>query len=308
MPALLLHLTAVERLTAGGTLSAPLMHALKEDVEYLRLGAALPDLPYFDGVRGGLGWLRSADTIPFYVRLFHGRAPVAMGLKMAELVAMGALVGSDAGLAFVCGYFTHLCLDRALHPMIERLVALHRRPKESVYAAHRRIEWLQARFYTRSVHGGADLIGDRALRAQFQVTKHGLPARGIGRGFYEVVRLASQETFNEAPPKAQVDGWVRGLFMAGVVLSSPLGRAWRLPASSNLTYREMFRGDQFDLAAEVDRALAMSRDVLERVLRFIARGSFTPRSRQRFMEEFPEGSVEACAPLPRHQTSQAGAG
>ena len=49
-----------------------------------------------------------------FSQLFHIRAPVLLGLKMAELVSLGALVGTDAGHAFVAGYFTHLVIDRAL--------------------------------------------------------------------------------------------------------------------------------------------------------------------------------------------------
>src|SRR4051812_41599375 len=102
MPALLLHLTAVERLAAEASLLTPQMaRALDEDLEYARLGAALPDLPRFSGMRGAIEPFSPADEPSRFAQLFHLRAPVLLGLKMAELVSMGALVGTDAGYAFV---------------------------------------------------------------------------------------------------------------------------------------------------------------------------------------------------------------
>src|SRR4051812_23815936 len=127
MPALLLHLTVIERLAADSRLlPPPLARALDEDLEYARLGAALLDLPRFDGLLALAEGVRPRDEPTRYAQLFHMRAPVAFGLKMAELVSLGALVGSEAGHAFVAGYFTHIALDRALQTLEDRLVERHR--------------------------------------------------------------------------------------------------------------------------------------------------------------------------------------
>ncbi|HEX8539226.1 MAG TPA: zinc dependent phospholipase C family protein [Cystobacter sp.] len=296
MPSLLLHLTAIERLAANpGELPEDFIRALSEDLAYARFGAALPDLPLCDGLIGGLGANFSGRDWPPFARMFHERAPVALGLKMAELVAAGALVGTEAGLAILAGYFTHLCLDRALHPRVDELVLRHRRRGEHALVAHRQIEWTQTLFYLRELHG-ADLMGSPRLRSRFQVTKSaGMPLKGIGRGIYELVRLASQESLQQAPTKAELDGWVRGLYLGGLYLSSPLGRMRALPAWSQLSFQELYRNDSFDFAAEVERAVEQSRAVLRRLLAFMARGIFTPRARSRFLAEFPEGNIGARA-------------
>jgi hypothetical protein len=83
--------------------------------------------------------------------------------------------------------------------------------------------------------------------------------------------------------------------MTGVLLSSPLGRTRALPAYSQLSFRELYRHEGFDFAAEVDSALEQARLVLRRLLVYMARGTFTPRMRARFLEEFPEGTIGACA-------------
>ena len=296
MPSLLLHLTAIERLAANpGDLPEDFVRALSEDLAYARFGAALPDLPLCEGVKGGLSACYSGQDWPHFARLYHEKAPVGMGLKMAELVAAGALVGTEAGLALLAGYFMHLSLDRALHPRVDSLVIRHRRRGEHALAAHRQIEWTQTLFYLRELHG-VDLVGSPRLRSKFEVTKSaGFPVKGIGRGIYELVRLASQETLQEAPTKQQLDGWARGLYLAGLYLSSPLGRMRALPAWSQLSFQELYRNDGFDFAAEVESAVEQARAVLRRLLAYMARGIFTPRARARFLEEFPEGTIGACA-------------
>ncbi|MGA9519837.1 MAG: hypothetical protein WBV82_00150 [Myxococcaceae bacterium] len=296
MPALLLHLTATERLAADARrLPSPIARALHEDLEYARFGAALPDLPRYAGIRGGLAPFSPGRRPTHFARQFHGYAPVAMGLKMVELVGMGALVGKEPGLAFVSGYFAHLCLDRVMHPLVETLAARHREPKESIDAAHARIDWLHALFFLRDLHG-RDMAGNPYLRSKFQVTKRSWGAtRGVGRGLYELIRVASQETLQRAPAKLEVDNWVRGLFLYGTVLSSPLGRLRRLPTHSNLTWRELYQGPDVDVPAAIDRAQTLTRDVLERVLTIMNRGHVTARMRARFLDEFPEGANDACA-------------
>ncbi|CAM3497337.1 hypothetical protein G4177_11155 [Corallococcus sp. ZKHCc1 1396] len=296
MPTLLLHLTAIERLASHPEgLPADWVRALSEDLPYARFGAALPDLPLCAGVRGGLSLLLPEAGWPPLARLYHERAPVGLGLKMAELVATGALVGTEAGLAILAGYFTHMALDRRLHPLVDALVLRHRRKGERAWDARRQVEWAQTLFFLRE-QDGTDGVGTARLREKFQVVKsEGIPLRGIGRGIYELVRLASQERVGQAPTKAELDGWVRGLYVSGLLLSSPLGRVRALPAYTQLSFQELYRNDQFDFTAEVDAALDVTRGLLKRLHGYMARGTYTPRTRARFFEEFPEGTLGATA-------------
>ena len=107
MSALLTHLTAVERLAAHvNALPAEFAQALGEDLEYARFGAALPELPRFGGMIQGVDTWLARGHRPHFTELMAARAPVHFGLKAAELVANGALIGVDAGLAWLAGYFT----------------------------------------------------------------------------------------------------------------------------------------------------------------------------------------------------------
>lgn len=116
MPAIFTHLTAVERLAAHvNTLPAEFTRALGEDLEYARFGAALSELPWFGRMSLGLDAWLGKGTPPHFASLFSTRAPVAFGLKAAELVSNGALVGVEAGLAFLAGYVTQVAVARALY-------------------------------------------------------------------------------------------------------------------------------------------------------------------------------------------------
>lgn len=296
MPALLLHLTAIERLAAeASALPATMARALDEDLEYARLGAALPDLPRFSGLKALIDPFQVPDVPSRFAQLFHIRAPVSLGLKMAELVALGALVGSEAGHAFVAGYFTHLVVDRALQPLEEKLLQRHRRTGETPLQVQRRIEWTQALLYLREVHG-EELLGTSALRPKFQVTKRqGLPLGGIGGGLYEIIRLSSREVLGEAPAKGDVDSWLRGLYVYGRLLASPLGRIKTLPAYSNLSSLELYKSSEIDVAAVLERALLDARQVLTRLSDYMARGSFSRRSKARFLAEVPESVLQPSA-------------
>jgi hypothetical protein len=289
MPAFLTYLTAVERLSAHvNSLPPEFSRALGEDLEYARFGATLVELPWFSGLKLGFNaWLGHGGP-PSYTRLMRERAPVAFGLKAAELVSNGALVGTEAGLAFVAGYFTEVCVSRALEPLMQSLLVTHSKPGESGAAARHRIEWAQSLALMQDLHG-SPLVGTGAIRTKMQIRKAS-GARGIGRGLYELMRVSSQEAFGEAPSKLEVDGWVRGFFLFSMALSSPLGK---LKVGGNAGgSRELYRGPGIDVFAAVDKGLDASRDALTVLGSMIRRNNFGARSRFKLLEVCPEGSPE----------------
>jgi len=290
MPAFLTYLTAVERLSAHvNSLPQEFSRALGEDLEYARFGAALVELPWFGGWKLGLdAWLGYGRAPPF-ARLMRERAPVAFGLKAAELVSNGALVGTEAGLAFVAGYFTQVCVSRALEPLVQSLIISHSKQGESSSAARHRIEWAQSLALMQDLHG-SPLVGTPAIRAKMQIRKAS-GARSVGRGLYELMRVSSQEAFGDAPTKLEVDGWVRGEFLYALALGSPLGRL-KASFGGALTQKELYRGPGIDVFASVDKGLDVTRDVLTALGSMIRRNNFGSRSRFKLLEVCPEGSPE----------------
>ena len=290
MPSLLTHLTAVERLAAHvNTLPVEFVRALGEDLEYARFGAALPELPWFGGWAMGLdAWLGRGDA-PHFAQMMTSKAPVAFGLKAAELVSNGALVGSEAGLAFVAGYFTQLCVSRAVEPAMQALLASNAHKGESPRRARSRIEWSQSLFLMQELHG-SPLVGTPAVRSKLQIRK-GYALKGIGGGLYELMRVSCIEALGEAPSQWEVDGWVRGLSLFSLALGSPLGRLGAIP-SIHLSAQGLYRGPELDVFAAVDQGLDHTRQVLALLGPMRLRNRFTKGARHKVFEVCPEGPPE----------------
>lgn len=290
MPSVLTSLTAVERLSAHvAELPPEFVRALGEDLEYARFGAALPDLPDFGGWKLGFDvWLQRGEPA-YFSKLFRDRAPVAFGLKAAELVSNGALVGTEAGLAFVAGYFTQLCVARALEPLIQTLLVTHRKQGETEWAARSRLGWTQALYLMMELHG-TPLVGSPAVRAKLQIRK-GSAMKGCGRGLYELVRVSSNEAFGDAPAKVQIDSWMRGLHFYGLALGSPLGRLKATPKGA-LAAKDVYRSPGVDTFAAVDQGLTRAREVLAMIGGMVRRNSFGARARQKLLDLCPEGSPD----------------
>jgi hypothetical protein len=288
MPALLTYLTAVERLAAlGNELPTEFVKALGEDLEYARFGAALVELPMFGELKVGVSSFFGRPQAPHFTALFRDRAPVAFGIKAAELVANGALVGTEAGMAFVAGYFMQVNVARALEPIVQSLLVTHRRPRESVEAARARIEWSQSLHLMQDLHGST-LVGTPAVRTKLQIRKASGAVRRVGRGLYELMRVSSQEAFGEAPSRLQVDAWVRGLFWFSAALGTPLGKLKSMP--SVLGSKEVYRSPGIDVFAAIDQGLDKTREVLKLLNGMIRRNSFGARSRYKLFEVCPEGA------------------
>ena len=116
MPSLLLHLCAVEELAgAPDLLSPPLSRALREDLEYARLGTALPDLPRYEGVRGGLQLLLPRRGPSPYAQLFHQRFETRGRAPARTTAAPFVQLTAGADYDFGSGYYLALDLAAETH-------------------------------------------------------------------------------------------------------------------------------------------------------------------------------------------------
>jgi len=260
LPATIVYLVGVERLAlAPGGLPAPVARALVEDLEYARLGAAWLDLPWYGNFAGELarillGWNASPPRALDLLRA----APVHVGLRLAEAVMRGALVGTEAGLALVAGYFLHLCFDRSLGRMMTTILGGDARDPGALQA-RRGVEWVQAQLWLRETLG-YDPLGTPEIARRFQVVKRrGFPARGLGRGIHLLLRTAYLDVVGQAPRKAEVDSWVRGLWLYGRVLGSALGKTLSLPESVPEATWSSYRGDGVDVAEAIEEGVDLAR-------------------------------------------------
>lgn len=288
MPVLLLHLTAIHRLADRflGRLPPAWSEALQTDLPYARFGAALPLLPTMSGWGGALGLRSTGSAAEGFARRFHALAPMQVGLKMADLVARGALVGENPGRALLAGYFTHLCVDSAILP-IERRGGLQRELGETSPEAQRQLAWAHAIAAVEDTFSTREPFRDPRFSELWRVTKsRRFPLTGVGRGMYELLRLSSWDTLEEAPEKADVDRWVQALALNGTLVSQVV-RHRRGLELSELQVR--------NLRHALDESLSLSCSVLERLDALMRSGRFGPRARRSFLSAFPEVGAASCA-------------
>lgn len=299
MPAVILHLVAVERLAPEeGSLPSAMARALREDMEYARFGAALWELPWFGSATAELARLAlgaGPRTPPAALTLRS--APAELALALAERVTRGAMVGREAGLAVLCGAFTHLAVSARLRPIQERLLGAPPPWGEEELRAVRGIEWVQSLLWIRSVYG-YDLVGTPSLMEHFRVRKRrGYPFSGVGRGLSLLVRSAALEATGWAPTAAELDRWVRGLWLFGRALASPLARGLALPEEVPAASQALFASEGVDLRAAVEAGLQDARNSLFVLHELMRANDFSPEAKRRFLLETPLGR-EPGEPLP----------
>lgn len=277
MPQLLIHLAAVERLAARPeSLPSDFAKALNEDLQYARFGAALPELPWFGSVRSSLAAFAGWGTRPRLTARLTDEAPVAFGFKLAELVANGALVGNESGRAVVAGYFTQLCVSRAFAPVVRAAATA------TTLRGRTRVEWSLTLHLLDEMYG-SPLVGTRALLTKLQLRK-GRLRHGVGRGLYELTRVAWLKALGESPSKGQVDAWMRGLSAYALALSSPVGALIGL----------LVEKSTLGALGTIDAGLAHARELLDLMGHLIRRNSFTNRAWTRVIQLVPEGSPDSA--------------
>lgn len=288
MPATIVHLVGVERLAlAPAGLPGPVAKALVEDLEYARLGAALLDLPWYRSVGAELARIMvgHAAPVPHALELLHA-APIQVGLRLAEAVARGALVGTEPGLALLTGYFLHLSLDRSLAGPMEALVGPTRSHDRAALRTRRGIEWVQSLLWLRETLG-YDPLGTPEIARRFRVVKRkGYPVRGLGRGIYLLLRTAYEDVLDDAPSKAEVDSWVRGLWLYGRILGSSLGRSLSLPETVPEATWSLYRSDSRDIAGAIEEGIDQARVSLSRLYELMQGEPSLVNSDRFFLEVF----------------------
>jgi hypothetical protein len=119
----------------------------------------------------------------------------------------------------------------------------------------------------------------------------------MGRGLYELVRVSAEKELGIELKKAQVDSWVRGFYVFGRLLASPLGRRWALlrrEVQKALTEEELAL-----LVADVEQGLERARQLLSVLATMIERGSFSPRVRARFLGQLAGNDLQLPGPSAR---------
>ena len=286
MPAEAVHVSALSDSIVGSAAASMLsVGGLRDDA---RLGAVMIDLPYFD--RFALGVARYLLGRPVAVSrwgdAFHRRAPVALGkglLTAARRLRARASSRQDADrvLAVALGYFSHVAVDRVLHPLVDAQArARAARLRDSVAHQHAEVE----KFHSVLLHEerlGFDFMGKAALAEHIGVDARAtVELRELSFAWRDAVIGA----IGAAPEHAARRRWARGYGQYVALLSSPAGKLL-VPERVKAEVRpEVYDGV---FAAEFTRAVELSRRTLDAALALVDTGDDAA-----FDAAVPEGSID----------------
>jgi hypothetical protein len=213
-----------------------------------------------------------------FQRLLHDQQ-TDFAVQVAELVSGGALVGTNAGRAILAGYVLQLALHASLDPWMTRAVVELRTQNETDDEARRRIEWAQAVHYLDEQCKHRILGTPEARRLLFVRKHHGFG--GVSRGVYELVRVCCERVYGQSPLEPEVQSWIRGLYVYGALLASPLGAIRAAAATSRLSEQDLYEGLEVNLPARIDAAILLTSRILGQLQSAMSQGVFTPRARGR---------------------------
>lgn len=256
MPAEGIHLTAVREAAASSTLAPSVRARLVRHDDAARLGAIVPDLPYFD--RYLLEVVRYAARIP--ARPSPWGAAIHDGGAVALLDALLAIARRDRDdllAALALGVASHCAIDRALHPLINALARLHRGGANHD-ASHREVEKFQSVcFHERYL--GRDTMGTPRITGYLEIQLATRPDAGL----LAQLREAWSTALGSAPSPRTLAGCLRGYRAHARLLGSPLGRRIAPPAAKERARPLYLHGSWGSFESLLETAITRSLIVLE---------------------------------------------
>jgi hypothetical protein len=260
MPALLMHIEGADRVRRDSMLPAAFDRAAAGATWAYHLGAALVDLPLFEGF-----WLK--------VALFFAHRPYPESRWAAALHAHGsaslaaALLrrAGEAGeerrevlLALVAGLLTHIAFDRSMHPPIEAAVNAHLCPDETSAQLHEALENYQSLRWHRE-HLGCDGLGTALLRDGVRVGPG--PGARMPEWLRDAFAASLAETYGVGPSPRELSRWISGICGYRDLLGSPAALL-STRSSDRLAERRPWVAD-VELEPALERAVALSAAYLE---------------------------------------------
>jgi Zinc dependent phospholipase C len=256
MPAEGIHLTALREAMASPTLAASVRRRLVRRDDAARLGALVPDLPYFHRYVGEV--IRyvarlPAQTSPWGAVIHDGGAVTLLG----SLLGIARRERDDELAAIALGLASHCAMDRALHPLINALARAHP-VGPSHDASHREVEKFQSVCFHEQ-YLGRDTMGTAGISRYLTIQL----ANGLDARTNRLLREAWSVALGTAPTARELDGFVRGYRAHARLLGTPLGKRVAPPAAKDAARPRYLYGPWGTFEALLDAAISTSIGVLD---------------------------------------------
>lgn len=284
MPTCMVHITFIEELGQENEVEPTLRSFIRHHPEHARLGAVFPDLQYYEHffslfLRYVLGF-----PLPFspWSYLFHSRAPATLGRALIEVLRKEPVKEQlGAKLAFISGYFSHLALDRTLHPYVQSLVEYQGQNDAQAKALHSTCERYQSLFLHQEIYG-VDITGTPICREKVRLLP--LRQRSLDGPLYVFLRKACLEAFAHSPRKRQFNNWIHGLHLYGQILSSSLGRTEGLRGDIPHLRSKYFENENFSFQKHYRKAKELAVHYMNLAHNYWSRKELPEEARREFLD------------------------
>jgi hypothetical protein len=234
-----------------------------------RLGCLVIDFPYFDKFPLGVAryLLKRPTAQSTWGDLLHKGNPALGALAMLELSRahhnQGHAEEAQRVLAFLLGFVSHLAVDHALHPLVNRMARERaRRLGRDVLHHHTEVE----KFHSVLFHEerlGFDFMGRRELREHIEVDAAAIHRDADLRAAYTA---ALGRTCGKDPSGELLRRWARGYSQYVWLVSSPVGKRIVPDATKDEVRGELYRGPFGDFVDAYGDAVIKSREAIDATL------------------------------------------
>jgi hypothetical protein len=291
MPAEAIHLSALSDSIIGANAEKFLQD--KERREASKVGAIFVDLPYFEN----FPWVVARYLLKQPVAMtpwgdrFHYETPVSFGLTLlrgAKQLLANASSRKDGEwlLGLSLGYFSHLAVDSAIHPSVNRLARQRALAlQDSAARQHNEVEKFQSILYHEE-HHGFDFMGEPFLANYIKIEAAPLWSN---QSIANIIFPGLRHVFGTSITRKVLTDWAKGYSQYGKLISSRLGKTIAPPPQKEKMRPEVYLTEQEGAFTERFRvAVWRSRRYLDTAFSFV-HGEVT---QERFLEIVPEGSID----------------
>ncbi len=272
MPAEAVHLTALARSIA----EAPpaLKGLLERNLDAARLGAVFVDLPYFVRfpVQAVLFALKLRLSASPWGDRFHVDAPQRVGIALLQQVRAAPHAQQEAFTAFALGYFSHLAVDTALHPLVNRLAARQvEREGRNLAFWHREVEKFQSILFHEELNG-FDFMGNPAIARYISV-----PTRQLDEPAWRAwLDAALSAVLGIAPTSKEWTSFARGYEQYVRLLASFVGARVAPPDAKRRGRPLFYDTAELHFRDEFERAVGVSNRFVQAAFDWFEAGGDDP--------------------------------
>jgi hypothetical protein len=286
MPAEGIHLTALREAMASPALATSVRRRLVRRDDAARLGALVPDLPYFHRyVAEVFRYVAGVPARPSrWGALIHEGGAVAL---LDSLLSIARRERDDDLSAIALGLASHCAIDRALHPLINALARANPVGRNHD-ASHREVEKFQSICFHEQ-YRGHDMMGTPTITKYLTIHL----TSGLDERLSRWLREAWAEALGSSLGERELAGFIRGYRAHARLLGTRLGKRIAPPAAKDEARPRYLHGPWGTFESLLEAAIATSVGVLDAAGAVLdASASDLDSARRALAAKLPAGTID----------------